>query len=271
MLPKALNQMTVPQMPVADVLALARDLGCVGVELRNDLGRSLFDGLAPEAVKEFAAETGQRILAVAEVKAFNHAPTDKIATTRALIESAAAAGAEAVALIPHVGTAPVDRATQRDALRHALVQIMSLLQDNGITGLIEPIGFATSSLRHKADAATILTELGRPACFQIVHDTFHHHLSADTRTYADMTGLVHISGVTASVAAEAMTDAHRVLVDDQDRLGNIQQLQDLAAHRYRGPVSFECFAPDIHQMTDPAHAIAASFGFIASQMTAKAA
>ena len=39
MLPKALNQMTVPTAPVAEVFALAKTLGCQGVELRNDLGR----------------------------------------------------------------------------------------------------------------------------------------------------------------------------------------------------------------------------------------
>ena len=114
MLPKALNQMTVPTAPVAEVFALAKTLGCQGVELRNDLGRPLCDGLPADAIKEMAAETGQDILAVAEVKAFNHRPTDRTEDTTALINFAAKIGAKGVALIPHVGDAQVDRGAQRD-------------------------------------------------------------------------------------------------------------------------------------------------------------
>jgi len=68
-----------------------------------------------------------------------------------------------------------------------------------------------------------------------------------------------------------MTDAHRVLVDANDRLGNITQLQTLKAQGYTGPASFECFAPQVHDMTDPSAALAGSISFITSQMTAAAA
>src|SRR3712207_7488353 len=41
---------------------------------------------------------------------------------------------------------------------------------------------------------------------------------------SEWTGLVHISGVTdPSVAVDDMLDAHRVLVDGADRLGNIDR------------------------------------------------
>jgi 2-keto-myo-inositol isomerase len=68
-----------------------------------------------------------------------------------------------------------------------------------------------------------------------------------------------------------MTDAHRVLVDADDRLGNITQLQTLQAQGYTSPASFECFAPQVHDMTDPSTALARSIAFITSQMTAAAA
>lgn len=270
MLPKALNQITVPGLPVAEVLALARDLQCSGVELRNDLGRPLFDGLSPTEIRDMAASAGLGILAVAEVKSFNLAPDP--AATRALIAAAAAAGARGVALIPHVGTSPIDRDAQCHALRTALPAIMPLLQDHGLIGLIEPLGFAVSSLRFKADVATVLDELGQPACFRIVHDTFHHHLASEAEFFPSLTGIVHVSGVTdPDVGVDPMQDAHRVLVDDADRLGNIAQLRALTAGGYRGAVSLECFAPDVHRMTDPATAVAGSFAFIASQLAAEAA
>ena len=43
----ALNQKTASRLGFAAFLDLAADLGCVGVEPRNDLGRPLFDGIAP--------------------------------------------------------------------------------------------------------------------------------------------------------------------------------------------------------------------------------
>ena len=43
----ALNQKTASRLNFAAFLDLAAVLGCVGVEPRNDLGRPLFDGIAP--------------------------------------------------------------------------------------------------------------------------------------------------------------------------------------------------------------------------------
>lgn len=272
MLPLGLNHMTVPTLSADAVLGLAASLGCVGVEFRNDLDRPLFDGLDPVAVGAMAQERGVRILALAEVKAFNDAPETKVTEALALIATARACGAEGIALIPRVADAPVDRDTQRVALRHALAFYQPMLEDAGLIGLIEPLGFANSTLRHKDDAAIVLAELGYPTCYKLVHDTFHHHLSGDTSVHADLTGLVHISGITdPTPTTDQMADAHRVLVDADDRLGNIQQLQDLRAQGYTGPASFECFAPQIHQMTDPATALAGSIAFITSHMSAAAA
>jgi 2-keto-myo-inositol isomerase len=71
MLPFALNHMTVARMSFSELLDAAKSLGCVGVEVRNDLPQPLFDGMAPEKAGEMAREKGLRILALAEVKRFN--------------------------------------------------------------------------------------------------------------------------------------------------------------------------------------------------------
>ncbi|MBB5722971.1 2-keto-myo-inositol isomerase [Loktanella ponticola] len=264
--------MTTPALSVDAVFRLARDLDCVGIEFRNDLERPLFDGKSPAAIKDLAAEHNVRILALAEVKAFNDAPETKTAKARALMQTAQACGAEGVALIPRMGDAPLDRAAQRDSLRHALAIYQPMLTDMNLIGFIEPLGFAASTLRHKDDAADVLADMGNPDCFKLVHDTFHHHLSGDTTFYPDLTGIVHISGISDPAPNVAdMTDAHRILVDQDDRLGNIAQLQTLRAQGYAGPASFECFAPEIHAITDPSAALAGSITFITAQLTAKAA
>ena len=73
-----------------------------------------------------------------------------------------------------------------------------------------------------------------------------------------MTGLVHISGVTdAAVSVPDMRDPHRVLVDRDDRLGNIAQIRALLAGGYAGPFSFEPFAPAVHALASPGEAVAA--------------
>ena len=43
----ALNHMTVARLGFAELVALAADLGCVGIEVRNDLPQPLFDGMDP--------------------------------------------------------------------------------------------------------------------------------------------------------------------------------------------------------------------------------
>lgn len=272
MLPMALNHMTVPTLSAQDVLGLAAAVGCVGVEFRNDLNRPLFEGTSAHHIKDLATDLQIDILALAEVKAFNDAPETKVAAAKNLMETAQACGAHGVALIPAVASGIVDRNQQRDALRNALNIFQPMLTDMNLIGFIEPLGFETSTLRHKDDVALVLAEMGNPTCFKIVHDTFHHHLSGDTAFHANLTGLVHISGITDPIPkTQDMTDTHRVLVDAEDRLGNVIQLKALQSQGYAGPASFECFAPDIHAMTDPATALAKSIAFITSNLSAQAA
>jgi len=263
MLPIGLNHMTVPHASTDQLLDVALAVGCVGIELRNDLAMALFDGRDPALVAAAAAAKGQRILALAEVKAFNQNTHDKLGDAETLIATANACVAEGVALIPAVSDQIIDRADQRAALRVALQALQPLLEKYGQKGLIEPLGFVTSTLRYKEDVVAVLDEMQRPACFAMVHDTFHHHVAGETAIYADLTAIVHISGVSdPAPAVDQMTDVHRVLVDADDRLGNIDQLRSLRAAGYTGPASFEAFAPEIHDMKDPAAALARSIAFI---------
>ena len=268
MLPIGLNHMTVPTMPAIAVLDLAERLGCVGVEYRNDLKRQLFDGADPQSIKDAAGARGLRILALAEVKSFNIPSADLADKALTLIQLAIACGSEALALIPHVAAAKVDRGQQRRALLAALQVLRPMLEDNGLIGLIEPLGFVSSSLRHKSDAVAVLEDMGAPSCFKIVHDTFHHHIAGGGAIYPDFTGLVHISGIAvAGPGIRQMADEHRVLVGPRDRLRSVDQLRELQQSGYQGAASIECFSRETHEDTDPAAALAGSIEFIASQLT----
>ena len=117
-----------------------------------------------------------------------------------------------------------------------------------------------------------ITALDAAGTFMLVHDTFHHHLAHGGPLFPAHTGIVHISGVVdPDLGVAEMGDVHRVLVDERDRLGNLDQIAALQAAGYAGPVSFECFAPSVHASADPAGELKASMDFIRSRLAAKAA
>lgn len=268
----ALNHMTVARLNFVELVSLAADLGCVGIEVRNDLPQPLFDGMDPAAAGALIRDKGLRLLAVAEVKRFNDWSVDKAAEALALMKIAQAAGAEAVSLIPrndNLGNADGER---QAALRVALTALKPMLEDHGLVGMVEPLGFEICALRYKSEAVAAIEDLGAKGRFKLVHDTFHHTLAHGGDYFPEHTGIVHVSGVTdPAVTVSQMQDAHRVLVTEGDRLGNIAQIAALQGLGWNGPVSFEAFAPEVHGYTDPKARLAASFAFIRDGLARKAA
>ena len=120
MLPKALNHMTVARLSYVQLLDRATVLGCVGIEVRNDLPQPLFDGMDPAAAGALARSKGLRLLAVAEVKRFNDWSGTKASDALALMQIARAAGAEAVSLIPRNDNLGMGNGERQAALRVAL-------------------------------------------------------------------------------------------------------------------------------------------------------
>jgi len=272
MLPKALNHMAVPGLRYDAFLGLAKAMGCVGVEFRNDLPGSLFAGDAPSAVTEAARTSGLRILALAEVKAFNDWSGARRDEALALMRLAKACGAEAVSLIPRNDGRGCGNGERQANLRLSLRELAPMLAAHGLIGLVEPLGFESCSLRHKSEAVDAIEALGAAARFRLIHDTFHHTVAGGGPIFAGHTGIVHISGVSdPSVSVSEMRDEHRVLVDRNDRLGNIEQIEALAAAGYAGPVSFEPFSPLVHDSTDPKSELSGSFDFISTRLAEMAA
>lgn len=266
----ALNHMCAPRLPVADFFALARGLGIDTVEIRNDLkGRAILDGTPADAVRAAAGEAGVRIATINALQKFNHWDDAREAEAIALADYAAAAGAQALVLVPaNDGTrlAAEERAVD---LRRALAALAPILAARGLGGLVEPLGFATCSLRLKAEAVEAIAATATGAVFRLVHDTFHHRVAGETETFPAMTGLVHVSGVTETeVAIADLRDAHRVLVDAGDRLDNIGQIAGLSRAGYRGVFSFEPFAASVHAAPDPAVDLKASMALIEARLGA---
>ncbi len=266
---RAINHMTTPNLGFAEFLDLAKSLDCVGVEVRNDIARPLFDGMDAISAGQLARDKGVRLVGLSQVYPFNSWSPAIEAEVRALIATAQAAGAETISLIPrNDGTENVDGERQA-ALRVALKAIKPMLADAGVVALVEPLGFKRSSLRSKQDLVEAIEELDARNQYKLVHDTFHHTLADGGPMFPEYTGIVHISAVVdPSLAIDQMEDEHRVLVDENDRLGNVEQIAALLAAGYDGPISYECFSPVTQSMADPFGELKKSFEFISSQITA---
>jgi 2-keto-myo-inositol isomerase len=268
----ALNHMTVPKLGYVPFLDLAAKLGCVGVEVRNDIRRALFDDIDPTEAGRIARDKGLRLVGLSQVYPFNDWTPEREDAVKALIATAKASGAETISLIPRNDGTAFGNGERRANLRVALKGALPLLQDAEIVALVEPLGFQRSSLRSKTELVESITSISGQDHFKIVHDTFHHTLADGGPIYPQMTGIVHISAVDdPKLSLAQMEDEHRVLVDENDRLGNVAQIAELLAAGYDGPISYECFSRKTHVLDDPYAEIKRSFDFISSQLQALAA
>ncbi len=264
---RALNHMAAPRHDWADLIQLAKALDCVGVEFRNDLDGDLFDGAAPKAVGETVAAAGLRILALAEVKAFDDWSDSKRDEAAALASIAHDCGAEMLSLIARNDGMAVDPTERKTNLRKALVGLKPVLEEHGLIGLIEPLGFKTCSLRFKNEVVEAIEEVGGLDRFRIVHDTFHHAVAGGGEIFPALTGIVHVSGVpNTGIDVEDFEDPMRILVDENDRLQTTLQVAQLLDGGYDGPISFEPFAPEVHALQDPESAYRRSFAYIDEQL-----
>ena len=274
-IPFALNHMAAPRLSSRAFIDLAASLGCCGVELRNDLAdkklsmAAFFDGEPARAIGAYARAKGMRLLGLSEAYGFNDwnaAMRDKV---QRLLDQAKESGAETINLIPRNDAPALSDAERVAALARALAAIKPMLEAVELVGLIEPLGFVTSSLRHKAEAVEAIRSVGGVGRFKLVHDTFHHHLAGGGRIFAEHTGIVHISGVIdPSLAPEQMQDSHRILVDGGDRLGNVEQIRALLDAGYKGAFSYEPFSPQVHGLDDAAASLRESMDFIRTAVSA---
>ena len=260
--------MVAPGLGLVEFFGLAASLGIAEVEIRNDLdGRPIRDGTSPEAVRGAAARVGLAIISINALQRFDDWSATREREAGDLARYAAACQARSVVLVPtNDGSGGTD-GERLARLRRALKALEPILADQGILGLVEPLGFATCSLRSKREAAEAIEEIDGGRNFGLVHDTFHHALAREPELYPALTTLIHVSGVTDPTARLTdLQDSHRGLVDAGDRLDAAGQMGALVAGGYAGPVSFEPFAPEVHALANPAPAIQASMDYLATRL-----
>jgi 2-keto-myo-inositol isomerase len=254
----AFNHILAPKLPLETFFAKATSLGATEVEIRNDLP-DVVGTTAPEKVREAAEKAGVTIISINALYPFNVWSGDLPARATALADYAERCGAKAIVMCPLNTGEPVPPENAVEALK----AFRPVLNERGLIGLVEPLGFPISSLRTKKEAIAAIEAVDGRDVYQLVHDTFHHHLAGETEFFPKWTGLVHISGVSdRKVAVADMLDPHRVLIDEMDRLENLGQIRTLLAAGYMGSFSFEPFANEVHALPDPMTAAKESMDFV---------
>ncbi len=220
--------------------------------MRNDLpGGKILDDSSPEGVSALAGKYGIEILTINAVQKFNLSSVLDLVyeETLKMLKTASAIECEAIVLCPNNDVD--DTRTQEQLYSEtvaALQKLAPLFEENGIVGLVEPLGFEECSLRSKETAVRAIEESGYDG-YKLVHDTFHHYLSPDEHFYPAHTGLVHISGVGTNIPKNQIRDEQRILIDSQDIMSNKDQIKVLEAGGYSGIYSFEPFSAEVQNMS----------------------
>ena len=253
----SLNRIIYPKLKLEDFFKFTKDLDLNKIELRNDLpGGEIIDSYPPEQLKELSKKYGVEILTINALQKFNLGAIlpKTIEELKKLINLSLSIGCKAIVLCPNNDLN--DKRGSEEIFEETVKALKSfgpLFQDSGLWGYLEPLGFEECSLRSIVTAMKAIQESGYPI-YKIVHDTFHHHIGPDTfdaiKNNYDIsyTGLVHISGVESNIPVKEYRDNHRVLVSEQDKLQNKEQIALLLKLGYGGNISFEPFSQKVHEM-----------------------
>ncbi|NIF24396.1 TIM barrel protein [Candidatus Pantoea multigeneris] len=238
-----INRKIAPNLSIEAFFQLVTRLGLHKVELRNDMpSGKVTDDLTPEQLRALTEKYNIEIITINALYPFNQISDDLLARAEALLQEAKSIGAQALVMCPLNDGTRIDTQTTLAALK----TLAPLFEKYGVKGLVEPLGFPVSSLRSAVEARNLIREANLP--FQLVLDTFHHHLyenAEQEQANADITpdiGLVHLSGVEDPRPTAALTDEERIMLTEEDLLKSVQQVQALEKRGYKGIYAFEPFS-----------------------------
>jgi 2-keto-myo-inositol isomerase len=260
----SLNHMVAPKLGYHAFFELAVRLGVNAVEIRNDIPTALMGNKNAKMIGKLATEMGITIINVNALQRWNQWSKAKSDEAKKLAEYTALTGAKNLILVPTNDKKFRPQQEERlDGLRVALTGLTSILKDHGLIGCVEPLGFEECSLRLKAEALSAIDDVGGAKRFKVTHDTFHHFVAGEKQTFGTRTGLIHVSGVVdRKHSVDTMRDPQRVLVDANDMIDNKGQVKALMAQGYKGYVSFEPFAKDVHNSKQIARDLARSMDYL---------
>ena len=248
-----LNRIIQPNVPLKDFIQFAAECSACGIEIRNDLPNpQLLDGIKPEEITALCKNLNMKIVTVNALQKFN-VPSlfeEKKRELAVMLDKAVSVECSKIVLCPlnDISDSRSEEQKHKD-LTDALNEYAPLFAKRNAIGLLEPLGFESSSMRFKKQAVKAIQSCNAPECYRILHDTFHHYLSGEQTMYPEFTELVHLSGVYAGKTKKDITDADRVMPDEKDIMNNKGQLSYMQNHGFAGYISFEPFSPQIQKLS----------------------
>ena len=221
----ALNQILFPDSPFENFISFSKKLNVKAIEIRNDIKTNLIEENDPIKVRNICEENSIKILSINALQKFNFWNKDREKELIFLCKYADKANIDSIVLVPLNDGSINSAKEQMQLLEQSLKNILRVINDYNVLGLVEPLGFTHSSLRFKSLAVKVINNY-QSNKLKIVHDTFHHALAGENEFFPSLTGLVHISGVSNIYKNIKLLDSHRSIIDDKDILENIEQISE---------------------------------------------
>lgn len=242
----SVNQKIAAHIGMDDFFSLVNSCGIRNVELRNDIPSFDFHFDTNSEVFDKLLETYHiNIININALYPFNNNLSDVILRAEHLLKKTASLGIESIVMCPekHFGT-PDDEITS-----NALIKLAPLFRFYGVKGLVEPLGDERSTLRSFAKAQKMIA--GNEDVFSLLIDSFHLYKSPENthviKSDLDIEniGLVHLSGISNQNINNVHDDFDRVMLSEDDLIGNDILIATLERMGYKGIYSFEPFSKEL--------------------------
>ncbi len=261
----SLNQILFPDSPFENFISFSKKLNVKAIEIRNDIKTNLIEENEPIKVRNICEKNSIKILSINALQKFNFWNKDREKELIFLCKYADKANIDSIVLVPLNDGSINSTKDQMRLLEQSLKNILRIINDFNVFGLVEPLGFSHSSLRFKSLAVKVINSY-QSNKLKIVHDTFHHALAGENEYFPSLTGLVHISGVSNTYKNIKLLDDHRSIIDDRDMLENVDQIKKLINSNYQGYFSFEPFSKTLIKEKNIFRIVKKSFNFIDSNV-----
>ena len=259
----ALNQILFPDAPFENFISFSKKLNVKAIEIRNDIKTNLIEENDPIKIKNICEENSIKILSINALQKFNLWNKDREKELIFLCKYADKANIDSIVLVPLNDGSINSEKEQMQLLEQSLKNILKIINDFDLFGLVEPLGFSHSSLRFKSLAVKVINSL-QSNKLKIVHDTFHHALAGENEFFPSLIGLVHISGVSNTYKNIKLLDSHRSIIDEKDMLENIKQIKKLCNSNYKSFFSLEPFSNTLMREKNIFKIVKNSFNYIDS-------
>lgn len=262
------NRKIAPNLTIEQFFQLVSECGINKVELRNDMNTAgVIDDLSVDQFNQLKQKYNIEVISINALYPFNIIDDSLKNKAKELIKIAQQIDSKSLVLCPFNETLSISPQEKEKLIADSVNYFNDLFVNAKVQGLIEPLGFNSSSLRSFSFINNLIQQTN--VHFKLVFDTFHAYLSevdeAEMKKInIDNIGLVHISGVTEAIERDLLADEHRVMLSPEDILKSKQQINQLEVLGYQGIYSFEPFSSQLNtwSYTDIISAIKTSIRYI---------